>query len=132
MRLYPPAFAFGRVAIRPVTIGGFELPTGTIILVSQYAIHRRPHYFPDPERFDPERFTLEAEQRLPRYAYIPFGGGPRICIGNHFALMEGHLVLATLAQRVCFSLTAGQRIEPEPLVTLRPRYGIRMMVKRRV
>ena len=132
MRLYPPAFAFGRVAIRPVTIGGFEIPTGTIILVSQYAIHRRPQYFPDPERFDPGRFTLEAEQRLPRYAYIPFGGGPRICIGNHFALMEGHLVLATLAQRVCFSLVAGQRIEPEPLVTLRPRYGIRMRVQRRV
>ncbi|HCP73218.1 MAG TPA: cytochrome P450, partial [Ktedonobacter sp.] len=102
-----------------------------IILVSPYAIHRNPDYFPDPERFDPARFTPEAEQRLPRHAYIPFGGGPRICIGNHFALMEGHLVLATLAQRVCFSLLPGQHIEPEPLITLRPNGSIKMKVTRR-
>jgi cytochrome P450 len=131
IRLYPPAYGFARLAIRPVTLGNYQLPAGTIILVSPYAIHRNPDYFPDPERFDPARFTPEAEQRLPRHAYIPFGGGPRICIGNHFALMEGHLVLATLAQRVCFSLLPGQNIEPEPLITLRPKSSINMKVTRR-
>ncbi|HEY6408996.1 MAG TPA: cytochrome P450 [Ktedonobacteraceae bacterium] len=130
IRLYPPAYGFARLAIRPVTIGNYPLPAGTIILVSPYTIHRRPDYFPNPERFDPERFTPEAEQQLPRYAYIPFGGGPRVCIGNHFALMEGHLVLATLAQRVSFSLVTGQRIDTEPLVTLRPKNGIKMKVTR--
>jgi cytochrome P450 len=128
MRLYPPAFGFARQAVRPVTIGNYELPAGILVLISPYAMHRRPDYFPDPERFDPERFTPEAEQRLPRYAYIPFGGGPRICIGNHFALVEAHLVLATLAQRVLFELVPGQRIEPQPIVTLRPKNGIKMRV----
>lgn len=131
MRLYPPAYGFARLVIRPVTIGNYQLPTGTIIAVSPYAIHRRPDYFPDPQRFDPERFIPEAEQRLPRHAYIPFGGGPRICIGNHFALMESHLVLATLVQRVSFSLIPGQHIEPEALVTLRPKGGIKLKVMRR-
>jgi len=132
MRLYPPAYGYARQAVRPVTIGGYDLPAGMIVLISPYAMHRRPDYFPDPERFDPARFTPEAEQRLPRYAYIPFGGGPRICIGNHFALMESHLVLATLAQRVTFELLPGQHIEPEPMITLRPKPGIKMRVTHRL
>jgi len=102
-----------------------------LIAISPYAMHRRPDYFPEPERFDPERFTPEAEQRLPRHAYIPFGGGQRICIGNSFALMEGHLVLATLAQHVNFALVPGQRVELEPIVTLRPKNGIKMKVTHR-
>jgi cytochrome P450 len=132
MRLYPPAYGYARQATQPVTIGEYDLPAGTLVLISPYAMHRRPDYFPNPERFDPTRFTPEAEQRLPRYAYIPFGGGPRICIGNHFALMESHLVLATLAQRVTFDLIPGQHIEPEPIVTLRPKGGIKMRVSHRL
>jgi cytochrome P450 len=131
MRLYPPAPVFGRRAVRPVVIGGHHLPPGAEVFISPYAMHRRPDCFPDPERFDPERFTPEAEARLPRYAYLPFGGGPRICIGNHFALMEGQIILAALAQAVTFELVAGQRVEPEPLITLRPRHGILMHVHRR-
>jgi cytochrome P450 len=102
-------------------------------VVATYALHRRPDYFPDPEKFDPERFTPENEKRIPRYAYVPFGAGPRICIGNHFAMMEGHLLLATLAQRVSFELVSGQQIEPDPnkTITIRPKYGINMVVRRR-
>jgi cytochrome P450 len=130
MRLYPPAYGFSRQAVRPVTIGNYHLAAGTLIAISPYAMHRRADYFPEPERFEPERFAPEAEQRLQRHAYIPFGGGPRICIGNSFALMEGHLVLATLAQRVSFELVPGQHIEMEPMVTLRPKNGIKMKVFR--
>ena len=130
MRLFPPAPAIGREAAEDVEIGGHRIPAGTTVVISPYALHRRPDYFPDPQRFDPDRWTPEAEARLPRHAYLPFGGGPRICIGNHFALMEGHIVLATLAQRVAFQLVGRQRVVPEPLLTLRPRYGIRMSVER--
>ncbi len=130
MRLFPPAPAIGREAAEDVEIGGHRIPAGTTVVISPYALHRRPDYFPDPQRFDPDRWTPEAEARLPRHAYLPFGGGPRICIGNHFAMMEGHIVLATLAQRVAFQLVRRQRIVPEPLITLRPRYGIRMSVER--
>ena len=131
MRLYPPAYAVARRAVRDVEIGPFRVPQGMVMVIVAYALHRRPEHFPEPERFDPERFTPEAEQNRPRYAYLPFGGGPRICIGSHFALMEGQILLATLAQRVTFHLVPGQRIEPEPLITLRPRHGIRMTVERR-
>jgi len=86
-----------------------------------------------PEKFDPQRFTPENEKRLPRYAYLPFGAGPRICIGNHFAMMEGHLLLATLAQHVTFELIEGQKIVPDPNknLTIRPKYGVKMIVRRR-
>ena len=130
MRLYPPAYLFGRYAVRAVDLEGYRLPAGTWVIISPYALQRRSDYFPDPERFDPDRFAPEAEQRIPRYAYIPFGGGPRICIGNHFALMEGQLILATLGQRVTFELAERRRVEPEPLITLRPRGGIRMRARR--
>jgi len=130
IRLYPPAFVIGRYAIRDVEIGDRRLPKGTWIIISPYAIQRRPDYFPEPDRFDPDRWTPEAEKQLPRYAYMPFGGGPRICIGNHFAMMEGQIILATLAQRASFELVPGQQITVQPLVTLRPRGGIRMTVRR--
>ncbi len=131
MRLYPPAPVIGRQVARTVTIGDHILPRGTDIVISPYALHRRPDYFPEPERFDPERWTPEAERRLPRHAYLPFSAGPRICIGNHFAMMEAHIILATLAQRVIFELDPRQHIKPEPLITLRPRNGIKLRVLHR-
>lgn len=131
LRLYPPAHAVAREVARPLELGPYYLPAGVILGISMYVLHRNPTYFPDPERFDPERFTPEAERRLPAYVYLPFSTGPRNCIGNQFAMMEGHLLLATLLQRVTFELLPGQQIVPEPLISLRPRNGIRMVVRRR-
>jgi cytochrome P450 len=130
MRLYPPAFVIGRFALRDLAVGPYQVRAGQAVIISPYALHRRSDYFPDPQRFDPDRFAPEAERRLPRHAYQPFGGGPRVCIGNHFALMEGQLILAALAQRVALDLVPGQRVSPEPMITLRPRGGIRMVVRR--
>jgi cytochrome P450 len=124
MRLYPPAYVLGRKAIRDVTIGEVKVPRGQVVLVNVSGIHRRSDAFPNPERFDPERFTPEREKKLPQLAYLPFGAGPRVCIGNHFALMEGQLVLATLAQKLRFELTSSEPVGPEPLVTLRPKGGL--------
>ncbi len=131
MRIYPPAYIFGRQAVRDVTLGSFHVPKGQVVLVSPYMMHHNPKLFPNPDTFDPDRFTPEAEKELPRYAFMPFGGGPRICIGSHFAMLETHLILAHLAQRVELSLEPGQRVEPEPLITLRPGDGIKMTVRRR-
>jgi cytochrome P450 len=131
MRLYPPAYLLGRQAIRDVTVGGHRLPAGTIVMINILAMHRRPDVFPDPERFDPERFEVEAEKKLPRGAFIPFGAGSRICIGNHFALMEGQLVLAAIARRFAFELSSAREVELDPLITLRPKHGIPMFVRER-
>jgi cytochrome P450 len=133
MRLYPPAYAISRQALHDMEIDGYPVAKGTVVMVCPYALHRDPHYFPDPEKFDPERFTPEREKQLPRYAYLPFGAGPRICIGNHFAMMEGHLLLATLAQRVTFTLVPGQAIKSdlEQTLTLRPSGAMNVTVKRR-
>lgn len=133
MRIYPPAYAFSRRALRDVEIDGYGVSKGMIVLIAPYTLHRREEYFPDPEKFDPERFTPEREKHLPRYAYLPFGAGPRICIGLHFAMMEGHLLLATLAQRVSFSLVPGQAIEPDPVrhLALRPAGAVNVVVKKR-
>ncbi len=133
MRLYPPAYAFSRRALRDVEIDGYRVPKGRVVLIAPYTIHRREEYFPEPEKFDPERFTPEREKQLPRYAYLPFGAGPRICIGMYFAMMEGHLLLAALAQRVSFSLVPGQTIEPDPVhhLALRPIGEVKVLVKRR-
>lgn len=133
MRLYPPSIALIRVALRPVELGPYQLRKGQTIMIVPYTIQRRPDYFPNPEQFNPDHFQAENEARLPRFAYIPFGAGPRICIGNHFALMEGHLLLATLAQRVSFTLLPGQQIIPDTdkTITIRPKYGLNMLVKHR-
>jgi cytochrome P450 len=131
IRLYPPAHVFGRYAICDVTVCDYRMPANSWVIISPYAMHRRADIFPDPERFNPDRFLPEAEKRLPRQAYLPFGGGPRICIGNHFALMEGQIMLATIVQRVRMELVPGQQVVPEPLITLRPQDGIRMRVSRR-
>lgn len=127
LRLFPPAWMMGRLALEDDTLGGFHIPAQSMVFVSPWATHRVPSLWPNPEGFDPERFMTDAgssaEARAP-YAYFPFGGGPRVCIGNHFALLESVLVLATLAQRFRVDLQPGYRIDPEPMVTLRPRGGL--------
>jgi len=131
MRLYPPAWAMGRYALKDFRLGEFFLPAKTTVLMSQFVTHRDPRFFPDPLRFDPERFTPEAKARRTKFTYFPFGAGFRQCIGESFAWMEGVLLLATLAQKWKFRLISGHRVEPEPLITLRPKYGMRMTVERR-
>ncbi|MBX3085112.1 MAG: cytochrome P450 [Anaerolineae bacterium] len=131
MRLYPPAWLMSRRAVSDVTIDGKTFPKGTIFLMSQYVMHHDARYFPDPDAFLPERFTADFEKNLPRYAYFPFGAGPRICIGNGFAMMEARLILATMAQRYQFALTTSDKVETEPLITLRPKQPIVMRVTER-
>jgi len=128
MRLYPPAWAMGRQALSDFQLGEFFLPAKTTVLMSQFVMHRDPRFFPDPLRFDPERFTPEAKARRTKFTYFPFGAGFRQCVGESFAWMEGVLVLATLAQKCKLKLVPGHRVEPEPLITLRPKYGMRMQV----
>jgi len=131
MRLYPPAWAMGREALEDVAIGPYRLRKGTMVLFSQYMVHRDPRWYPHPERFWPERFTAEAKAARPRFAYFPFGGGGRQCIGESFAWMEATLALATIAQRWRLALVPGQTIKPQPKITLRPRNGIRVVPMRR-
>ena len=131
MRLYPPAWAMGRYALNDFRLGEFFLPARTTVLISQFVTHRDARFFADPLRFDPERFTAEAKARRTKFTYFPFGAGFRQCIGESFAWMEGVLLLATIAQRWRLRLIAGHRVEPEPLITLRPKYGMRMTVERR-
>jgi cytochrome P450 len=131
MRLYPPAWAMGRYALDDFQLGDFFLPAKTTVLTSQFVLHRDPRFFPDPLCFDPERFTPEAKARRVKFSYFPFGAGGRQCIGESFAWMEGVLVLATLAQKWNLSLVPGHLVEPQPLITLRPKYGMRMRVNSR-
>jgi cytochrome P450 len=127
MRLYPPAWAMGRQATSDVEIGPYKLPAGTYLFFSQYIIQRNADFFPEPLRFDPERFTPERKAGRPRFAYFPFGGGSRQCIGESFAWMEAILSLVTLAQRWRLRLIPDQRIDVQPKITLRPKYAIRMV-----
>jgi cytochrome P450 len=125
MRLYPPAWAMGREVLEDVSIGPYRMPKGAMVFFSQYIVQRDPRWFPHPERFTPERFTTEAKAGRPRFAYFPFGGGGRQCIGESFAWMEATLALATIAQRWRLALVPGQNIQPQPKITLRPLNGIR-------
>jgi cytochrome P450 len=131
MRIYPPAWAMGRQSTAPVALGPYRFPAGTYFFFSQYVMQRDPEYFPDPLRFDPERFTPEAKAARPRFAYFPFGGGGRQCIGESFAWMEGVLLLATIAQKWRLHLLPDQQIDVQPKITLRPKYPIHMRVKER-
>jgi cytochrome P450 len=128
MRLYPPVYFFGRQAIADVRVGDWDFPNNTIVLISLYAMQRRPEIWPDPERFDPERFAPSAEETRHKLAWAPFSGGPRTCIGNHFALMEGPIVLATILAHLDLELTTTAEIEPEDSATLRPKGGVPMRV----
>ena len=131
MRIYPPAWAMGRQSTAPVALGPYRFPAGTYFFFSQYVMQRDPEYFPDPLRFDPERFTPEAKAARPRFAYFPFGGGGRQCIGESFAWMEGVLLLATIAQKWRLRLLPDQQIDVQPKITLRPKYPIHMRVEER-
>jgi cytochrome P450 len=132
MRLYPPAYIFGRRALRECRLGDYDLPAQTTVLISQWVLHRDGRFFDRPEQFEPERWLTGLAQRLPRFAYLPFGGGPRGCIGNTFAMMEGVLILATLFPAFGFSLAPGPPVRPRPSVTLRPATGIRVVLRKRM
>jgi len=129
LRLFPPAYLIGRRALEdyPIPNTDYVLPARTVIFLSQYLLHRDARFWEDPATFRPERW-FEAEPMRHRYAYFPFGAGPRICIGEQFAWMEGVLVMATIAQRWRLDLSPGQRIELDPTITLRSRYGMRMAI----
>jgi cytochrome P450 len=131
MRLYPPAWGFSRQALGDDELGGFPLPRGWMAFVVPYVLHRLPALWDDPETFDPERFSPERSADRPKFAYLPFGAGPRQCIGNQFALIEAHLTVATLAQRYRLRLVPGHTVAPWPLITLRPRFGMPMFIERR-
>jgi cytochrome P450 len=128
MRLYPPAWLISRKAKEEDVIGGYRIPAGATVALSPWVTHRHPECWDAPDAFDPERFTSERAAHRPRFAYFPFGGGPRLCIGNTFALTEAQLVLATVAQRYRLELLPGWEPTPEPLVTLRPRGGLPMRI----
>jgi cytochrome P450 len=130
MRLRPPAWGIGRFASEEVRIGEWDVPGRGLVLVSQWVTHRDPRFWPDPERFDPLRFTADAKAARPKMAYFPFGAGPRICIGESFAWMEGVLLLAAHAQR--WRVERGSDVEPQAQITLRPQGPKRMRVVRRV
>lgn len=126
LRLYPPAWLIARSPSDDDEIGGYFVPKGSLVFVSPYVTHRHPEVWEDPEGFDPERFAPEREAQLPRFAYFPFAGGPRQCIGNRFAMVEAQLVMARIAQRYRLDLVPGHPVIPEPTVTLRPREGLAM------
>jgi cytochrome P450 len=131
MRLYPPAYAVGREAIEETEIGGYRVPRNTQLFAFQWVTHRDPRYFDRPDEFEPERWASESIQNLPKYAYFPFGGGPRQCIGNYFAMMEVVLLLATIGQRFKFSLEEGHAVEVLPVLSLRPKNGIKVVTRAR-
>jgi cytochrome P450 len=124
MRLYPPAWGFGREALADCEIGGYAIPAGTTIIISPWVSHRDPRYFDQPAEFRPERWSGDFARQLPRFAYMPFGGGPRICIGNRFAMMEAVLILATVAQRFRLQWHGTRPVVPQPSITLRPKGGV--------
>jgi cytochrome P450 len=131
MRLYPPAWTIGREALEDCEIGGYAVSKGTQVLMSQWVVHRDPRFWAEPDRFNPSRWGDEQTKSMPRCAYFPFGDGPRICIGNSFAMMEAILILAAVAQRYRLELVPGQTLRLVPSVTMRPRDGIKVVVRAR-
>ena len=131
LRVYPTVWVIGREAIEPVELGGYRIPARTTVFMPQWVIHRDARWFGDPELFRPERWEMGLLQRIHRYAYFPFGGGPRICIGNNFALMEATLILATIARRYRLTLAPDAVITPLPTITLRPAYGVKVVLGKR-
>lgn len=131
MRLYPPAWALGRLALKDYEIGGYTVPANSLVFMSQYVMHRDERFFPDATRFDPQRWMPEAREARPVYSYFPFGGGPRRCIGEGFAWMEGILLIAALAGRWRMRLAPSHPVELRPVITLRPKHGMRMTLEKR-
>ena len=131
LRLYPPAYAVGRWSLEDHAFGPYEIPRYSVVLTSQWVMHRDPRFYSDPQRFDPERWKPEARAARPKFSYFPFGGGNRVCIGEGFAWMEGILILATLAQQWRMRIAPGYRAELWPVITLRPRSGMPMILERR-
>ena len=129
LRLYPAAYLFAREAVVDDTIDGYPIPANTLIFISPFVTHRDTKYWPDPERFDPDRFTAEQVASRPRQVYFPFGEGPHVCIGNNFALMEMQLILTIVLQRFRFKLVSNHPIAFKPEATLRPKYGVKMTVE---
>jgi cytochrome P450 len=131
MRMYPPAHTMVRVALAEDTLCGRQIPKGAIIIIAPWLLHRHTKHWQDPGRFMPERFDAENAAHRPRFSYLPFGGGRRICIGAAFALAEATILLATIAGRYRLTLAPGQRVEPQALITLRARHGMKMQAARR-
>jgi cytochrome P450 len=132
MRLYPPVWAVVRTCVKECEIGAHQVPVGATVLMSQWVMHRDPRFYDDPDRFDPDRWLEERAKRIPKFAYLPFGGGPRTCIGSSFATMEAVLVLATIAQRYQIRVSQNYPVEPLPTMTLRPSHGIKVVLTRRL
>jgi cytochrome P450 len=130
LRMYPPAWAIARRALEDIELGGYLVPKGSIVLLSTYVAHRDPRWFSEPDKFMPERWLVEDETR-PRFAYSPFGGGARVCIGERFAGMEGVLLLATIAQKWRFEHVPSHRVEMRAMLVLRPKFGMEMIARRR-
>jgi cytochrome P450 len=130
MRLYPPAWGLGRTALKDCEIGGYHVPAGANVVMSQWIMHRDPRFYSRPEEFCPDRWSAD-NQVIPKFAYFPFGGGPRLCIGAAFAMMEATLLLATIARRFQLQLVPGHPVVPTPSITLRPKNGIRVVVHER-
>jgi cytochrome P450 len=128
MRLYPPVWLLPRQSIGPDTIGGYDVPAGADVLISPYTLHRDPRFWPSPERFDPGRFDPAATADRPRYAYIPFGGGPRFCVGSNLGMLEAVFIVAMLCRELRLCLVTGHRVVPEPMLSLRVRGGLPMTV----
>jgi len=131
MRLYPPAWSVGRRNLSEYQMGQYALPARSVILMSAYVVHRDPRWYPDPLKFDPDRWLPENVAARPKFSYFPFGGGARVCIGERFAWMEGVLLLATIGQRWKLRLEPGHPVETRALITLRPKFGMRMIVESR-
>lgn len=131
LRLYPPIYAIAREAVDTFSLGGYTIPSKTLILMSPYLMHRDSRYYQEPERFEPDRWNPKNLKKSPRFSFFPFGGGPRSCIGQSYALQEAMLILATLAQHWRMRLAPGHRVELLPLINLRPKFGMRMVLERR-
>jgi cytochrome P450 len=131
MRLYPPAFGVGRQALEECEIGGFRIPAKAQVFAFQWVTQRDPRYFHEPEKFDPDRWNEASINDLPKYAYFPFGGGPRACIGNAFAMMEIILVLAEVGQKFRLALVKDHEVGLMPAMSLRPKNGIKVVVELR-
>jgi len=131
MRMYPPAWTMGRQVVNDYRVAQYLIPAGSIILMSPWVMHHDSRFYPEPYKFDPERWRPEAREARPKFSYFPFGGGPRVCIGEQFAWMEGVLLIATIAQKWKMTLAPGHLVEPKAMVTLRPKQGVRMTIEAR-